>query len=91
MSWRKVIFYINVVTITLFFCFLGLLFLWPEYIPFFYLTHNTCRLAIMQLISLMLLLAFFQQHLSYRWKVLCVIASFIVLAEAWLMLELWRF
>lgn len=90
MNWRKLIFYANVVSILLFAGFLCLTFLWPEYIPFFYLSYDSCILIIMHLISLLFLLAFFQKHLSAPWRIFCVISSFIVLLESTMMLRIWR-
>jgi hypothetical protein len=90
MKWRKVIFYANVVAITLFLGLMAMVFLWPEYLPYFNLSYSTCLLAIMHLISLMFLLAFFQPQLSVPWRVFCVMASFFILFEATLMLEIWR-
>gem|GEM_PF-1627328 len=90
LKWRKVIFYANVVTMIIFFIFMAVAFLWPEYLPYFNLSYETCLLAIMHLISLLFLLAFFQKELSVVWRVFCVIASFMILIEATLMLKLWR-
>jgi hypothetical protein len=90
MKWRRVIFFANVVTIALFLSFMAMAFLWPEYLPYFNLSYSTCLLAIMHLISLMFLLAFFQHQLSVPWRIFCVLASFFILLEATLMLEIWR-
>ncbi len=76
--------------IVLFFFFLAAAFLWPEYLPYFSLSYQSCLLIIMDLISFMLLLAFFQTRLSLPWRVFCIIASFFVQIEATMMLDIWR-
>jgi hypothetical protein len=90
MKQRKVIFYANVVTIICFLFFMAVAFFWAEYLPYFCLSYQSCLLIIMHLISLMFLLAFFQERLSLPWRVFCVIASFFVLLEATVMLDIWR-
>ena len=90
MNWRKVIFTSNVIVIFIFLCFMALTFLWPEYIPFLYLSTETCMLIIMHLISLLFLLAFFQTHLSLPWRIFSIISSFLVLIESTMMLQIWR-
>jgi len=90
MKWRKVSFYANVIAIACFFFFMAAAFLWPEYLPYFSLSYQSCLLIIMHLISFMLLLAFFQARLSLPWRVFCIVASFFVLIEATIMLEIWR-
>lgn len=91
MDWRRVIFFLNVAAILFFAAFMALTFVWPEYIPYLGLSYQGCLLAIMHIISLMLLLAFFQTHLPTAWRVFSIIASFVVLIESTLMLEIWRY
>ncbi len=68
--------------------FLGLAFLltfWPQRVAMLHLTLLDAQVLLMELISLLLLLAFLGRNVSKGWRWFTLTASFVVLSESILM------
>lgn len=74
----------------IFFVVLVITYLYPETLSALNISPKVARTVLMDLISLILLLSFFQSHLTLSWRIFCLIASFIVMIESILMLGAWQ-
>lgn len=55
-----------------------------DYLPFFGLSVTICTMAAMNLLSLILLMAFMQTPpLGPKWRLFCLFASFLTMAQSW--------
>lgn len=63
---------------------LALLFAYPEKMAQFHLTEQMTQMLTLNLISLLLLVAWLQRNLAGAWRAFTVAGAFIVLAESWL-------
>lgn len=87
---KKIIFFCNIAGFLLFFVALSLALLGPEYLGVIHLSREDCFLVCMQLVSFLLLVISFHERLEISWRVFGLIASFLVLVESALMLDIWR-
>ncbi len=63
---------------------LCLIFFASEYLPFFDLSVKMCYMAVMQLFSLIFLMAFLQKPpFDLKWRIVCIVFSFITMGESW--------
>jgi hypothetical protein len=74
----------NVVATLLLLGALLLLYAWPEKMASIHLTEQMTQMATLNIISLLLLVAWLQRNLTGAWRVFTVGAAFVVLAESWL-------
>jgi hypothetical protein len=87
---KKNISFLTMITTALFVIMVIITFLFPEILTALHLGQVEARTIIMNLISLILILTFMQTQLSLSWRIFCLVASFVVLIEAILMLGVWQ-
>lgn len=56
----------------------------PQYLPRLHLTPVDGQMLNMQLVSLLLLLAYLQRNLTGGWRIFALASAFVVLVESWL-------
>lgn len=81
---QGLLFVINLMATFTLLCALTLLFVFPEHQGQLNLTEQTTRMLTLDVISLLLLVAWLQRNLTGRWRMVTLGAAFVVLAESWL-------
>lgn len=74
----------NVIATLLLLGSLLLLYAWPEKMPAYHLDEQTAQMFTLNLVSMLLLVAWLQRNLTRGWRAFTVAAAFIVLAQSWL-------
>lgn len=61
-----------------------IVFLWPDKMARLHVSQQIAHMVTLNLISLLLLVAWLQRNLSGAWRALTLAGTFIVLTESWL-------
>ncbi len=83
---KKIALKLTLPTVILIVASLIITFLYPNVLKKLNITDMEAWTVIMNLISLLLLLYFFNPYLSFAWRIFCLLASFVILIESILML-----
>lgn len=78
------LFIVNILATITLLAALTLLYALPDQMSALQLTEQTTQMIILNLVSLLLLVAWLQRNLSGPWRAATLAAAFIVLAESWL-------
>jgi len=81
---RGLLFGINVVATLSLAAILTLLYLMPDRLAQYQMNAQMAQMVTLQIVSLLLLVAWLQRNLSATWRAFTLGAAFVVLAESWL-------
>lgn len=81
---QGLLFVVNLLATLTLLCVLLLLYVFPDHQGQLGLTEQTTRMLTLDVISMLLIVAWLQRNLTGPWRVATLGAAFVVLAESWL-------